>query len=187
MQHRPVADAGDGAWVRRIEQSLQLVTYEIANKRLIGFLHRNRMNPARLIEAGRNPVFEEAEERVDRGEPSVAGSHRVTALLLQMLQEGQDQRCIEPLDLYRRSIRYLSSACRTVACSGRRRLFWNLVSRITSPSAVTSSSCSAKASAIRMPVAAIRPSSVVYRIGLIEPGGSSVAAVRSKRTISSER
>ena len=57
------------------------------------------MNPARLIEAGRNPVFEEAEERVDRGEPSVAGSYRVTALLLQMLQEGQDQRCIEPLDL----------------------------------------------------------------------------------------
>jgi hypothetical protein len=47
MQHRPVADAGDGAWVRRIEQSLQLVTYEIANKRLIGLLHRNRMNPAR--------------------------------------------------------------------------------------------------------------------------------------------
>ena len=60
----------------------------------------------------------------------------------------------------RRATRYLSSACRAVVCSGNSRLFWNLVSRMTSPSAVTSSSCRANASAIRMPVAASRPKSV---------------------------
>ena len=99
MQHRPVADAGYGACVRCIQQSLQLVAGKIADKGLIGLLHRDRMDPARLVEARRHPVFEEAEERVDRGEPGIARSHRVAALVLQMLQEGQDQRRVEPLDL----------------------------------------------------------------------------------------
>ena len=99
MQHGSVSDAGQGARVRRVEQSLQLVTGEIADERLIGLLHRDRMDPTRLVEAGRHPVFQEAEERVDRSEPGIAGSRRVAALLLQMLQECQDQRRIEPLDL----------------------------------------------------------------------------------------
>src|SRR5207247_1291611 len=37
----------------------------------------------------------EAEERVDRCEPGIACSCRVAALLLQMLQECQDERCID--------------------------------------------------------------------------------------------
>ena len=85
--------------IRRVEQSLQLVPGEIADERLIGLLHRDRMDPTRLVEARRHPVFQEAEERVDRGEPGIACSCRVAALLLQMLQECQDERRVEPLDL----------------------------------------------------------------------------------------
>jgi hypothetical protein len=43
------------------------------------------MDPARLVEAGRQSVLQEAEERVDRGEPHVAGSRRVAARSLKML------------------------------------------------------------------------------------------------------
>src|SRR5262249_17226248 len=99
MQHRPVADPGYGADVRCVEQSLQLVTREITDKGLISLLHRDRVDPTRLVEARRNPVLEEAEERVDRPEPRIARPGRVPALLLQMLEEGQDQRCVKSLDL----------------------------------------------------------------------------------------
>ena len=71
-----------------------------------------------------------------------------------------------------------------VACTGKSRLLWNLLSRTTSPSGVTSSNRNAKASAIRMPVATMTPNSVVYMIGLIEPAGSSAAAAPSNRAIS---
>jgi hypothetical protein len=57
------------------------------------------MDATRLVEAGRHPVLQEAKERVDRCEPGIARSHRVAALLLKMLQKGQDQRGVESLDL----------------------------------------------------------------------------------------
>jgi hypothetical protein len=57
------------------------------------------MDATRLVEAGRHPVLQEAEEGVDRCEPGIARPYRVAALLLQMLQEGQDQRGVKPLDL----------------------------------------------------------------------------------------
>jgi hypothetical protein len=53
------------------------------------------MDPTRLVDAGRQPVFEIAEERVDRGESGVSCSRRVAAFFLQMLQERQDERRIE--------------------------------------------------------------------------------------------
>src|ERR1700739_3231425 len=53
----------------------------------------------RLIEAGRQSVLQETEERVDRGEPDVTSSRRVGARSLKMLQERQDERRIKPLDL----------------------------------------------------------------------------------------
>src|SRR5262249_13800456 len=110
MQHRPVADAGYGAGVRCVEQSLQLVTGEIADERLVSLLHGDRMDPTCLVQAGRHSIFEKSEERVDCGEPGIARSRRVPAFLLQMLQEGQDQRRVEPLDLKARGLD-LEPAC----------------------------------------------------------------------------
>src|SRR5215470_16845785 len=99
MQHRPVANAGHGTGIRCVEQRLQLFTGEIADERLIGLLHRDRMDPTRLVETGRHSILEEAKERVDRREPGIARTARVPSLLLQMRQEGQDQRRVEPFDL----------------------------------------------------------------------------------------
>ena len=67
--------------------------------------------------------------------------------------------------------RYWFSARDVVWCKGNRRLFWNLVCLMTRPSAVMSSRHIAKASDIRMPVAASRPNNVVYVSGRIEPAG----------------
>lgn len=48
---------------------------------------------------------------------------------------ARDAKSVLPTAKSRRAIRHRSSTCRTVSCSGSRRLFWNLVSRITIPSA----------------------------------------------------
>ena len=57
------------------------------------------MDPARLVKARRQPILQEAEERVDGGQPGVAGPGRVAAFALDVPQEGQDQWRVELLDL----------------------------------------------------------------------------------------
>jgi hypothetical protein len=57
------------------------------------------VDPARLVEAAGQPVLQEVEERVDGGQAGVAGAGRVAALALEVLEEGQDQRRIQLLEL----------------------------------------------------------------------------------------
>src|SRR5712691_8311775 len=99
MQHRPVPNAELRARVWRIEQRLHLLTRQIANQCLVGLLHRNRMDAARLVEARRQPILQESEEGVDGRQAGVAGPSRVVAFALDVLQEGQQQWCIELFDL----------------------------------------------------------------------------------------
>jgi len=40
-----------------------------------------------------------AEQRVNRGEPVVAGADLVTALVLEVIEERADQRCVEVGDI----------------------------------------------------------------------------------------
>src|SRR5208337_2574499 len=89
------ARAESHAQVWCVEQSLQLLAREVADQGQVGLLHGDGMDPTRLVDAGRQPVFQIAEERVDRGESGVSCSRRVAAFFLQMLQERQDERRIE--------------------------------------------------------------------------------------------
>ena len=57
------------------------------------------MHAQSLIEAGRQAIFQEAEERLDGGQPGVARSCGIGALLLEMLQEREDHRHVQVLDL----------------------------------------------------------------------------------------
>jgi len=95
MQHGPISYAESHAQVWCVEQSLQLLAREVADQGQVGLLHGDGMDPTRLVDAGRQPVFQIAEERVDRGESGVSCSRRVAAFFLQMLQERQDERRIE--------------------------------------------------------------------------------------------
>lgn len=99
MQHRPIADAGDPARVRRVEQSLHLVAVEMSDEGLIDLLHRDRPDPACLIQTGREPILEEAEEGFDGGKTDVAGARRVAASFLDVFQEGENERRIKLLNL----------------------------------------------------------------------------------------
>ena len=89
MQHRPVPNAELRARVWRIEQGLHLFARQIADQRLVGLLHRNRMDAPRLVEARRQPILQEAEERVDGRQPGIAGPGRVVTFALDVLEEGQ--------------------------------------------------------------------------------------------------
>src|SRR5262249_55048437 len=46
VQHRPVPNAEPPARVWRVEQRLHLLTRQVTNQRLIGLLHRDRMDAA---------------------------------------------------------------------------------------------------------------------------------------------
>src|ERR1019366_3624250 len=54
--------------------------------------------PARLIQAGHQPVFQEAEKRVDRRQPGVASSGCVAPVAFDVLKKSQDHRHIELFD-----------------------------------------------------------------------------------------
>ena len=48
-----------------------------------------------MIQGCRLPVFEEAEEGLDRRQPDIARHRRVFALVLEILQEGADEVGVE--------------------------------------------------------------------------------------------
>lgn len=98
MQHRAIAQARCGPWVRRIEQGLDLLAVEVADQSLIGFFHRNGTDLPRLLKAGRHSVFQEAKKRVNSCEPCVAGAGRTPPLNLDVLEECEDERDIQLVD-----------------------------------------------------------------------------------------
>jgi len=57
------------------------------------------MDPTRLIETRRQAVLQEAEEGIDSGEPSIACTRRVSAVCLDVFEEGKNHRYVELLDL----------------------------------------------------------------------------------------
>jgi hypothetical protein len=96
-----MANARSSARIGCIEQSLQLLPLKVSDKRLISLLHRNGMNPTGLVKTGGQSILEEPEERVDGGEPRIARACRVPAVGFDMLEESEDERCIELLNLER--------------------------------------------------------------------------------------
>ena len=73
VQHCPVTYPRSCARVRSIEKRQQFVSGQIADQRLVGLLHGNRVDLARLVQARYQPVFQETEEGVDGGQPGIAG------------------------------------------------------------------------------------------------------------------
>jgi hypothetical protein len=73
VQHCPVTYTRDCMRVRSIEKRQQFVPGQIADQSLVGLLHGNRVDLARLVQARYQPVFQEAEEGVDGGQPGIAG------------------------------------------------------------------------------------------------------------------
>jgi len=65
-------------------------------------LEGDRQYATDLLERGRLPVLEEAEEGLDRGQSNIAGLWSVSARVLQILQEGADQSRVELLQRQRR-------------------------------------------------------------------------------------
>ena len=95
MQHCAVPDplAGCGVW--GIEQCLHLISHEIGNQPRVGFLEGDRQDTADLIKRRGLAIFKKAEERLYGSQPNVACLRRVSARVLQMLEEVADQAGVE--------------------------------------------------------------------------------------------
>jgi hypothetical protein len=77
---------------------LDLVSREVRHESGWTLLHRDRRDPPCLVERGRHAVLDEAKERLDRGEPRIAGRDPVLAGDLQVTEERHHQIGIEVLE-----------------------------------------------------------------------------------------
>jgi hypothetical protein len=62
-------------------------------------LYRDGENAADLVERCRDAVLDEAHERSNGGEPRVACTGAVGALVLDVVEEREDELCVDLLDL----------------------------------------------------------------------------------------
>ena len=62
VQHGSVSHSRHRTADWRIEKRQQLIAGQIAGQRFINFLHWDRMNSARLVQAGHQAVFQESEK-----------------------------------------------------------------------------------------------------------------------------
>src|SRR5260370_38296296 len=89
MQHRPIPDAELRARIWRVEQRLHLLARQIANQCLVDLLHRNRVDPARLVNARWQPILQAAEQGVDSPQGGVPGPRPVAPVDLHVLQVAE--------------------------------------------------------------------------------------------------
>jgi len=84
----------------------------------------------------------------------------------------------------RRSVRYFCKPSVAVSCRGTKRLFWNLLLRMTSPSDVMSANRRFSASETRRPVADRRAINAAYVCGRSVPAAPRFAAASIRRSMS---
>lgn len=90
-----VAASGPGAAIRAGEQSVHLDVGEERDDRLIGSLGWERQDPFDVGGVLGVTQRGEAKQRVDRGQPGVAGPDAVASLVLQVVEERGDGRCVQ--------------------------------------------------------------------------------------------
>jgi hypothetical protein len=102
MKHGPVPDPVARCRIRGIKQSLDFILNQIGNQPSGGFLEGNGENATDLFEGRGLPMLKEVEERLDCGEPDIAGLGGVSASILQVFQELANQCRIKLFQQQRR-------------------------------------------------------------------------------------
>ena len=101
MQHCSIPDAASGVEVRRIQDCLHFLVSEIVDQLLVSPFDRDGLDATYLLQASRQAILEEAEERFRGTEACVASLRQIVTLGLDILEEVENQRRIELLDLKR--------------------------------------------------------------------------------------
>ena len=109
VKHRPITQPSRHSAVWGRKQGAHLVLRQVVDQLYIRAFDGQRPDHHRLFEAGWTPWFKEAEKRLDRCQPGIAGSHGIGSTLFDVLKKGPDQPDVEILD---RKVRRLSfKAC----------------------------------------------------------------------------
>ena len=95
MQHCPVAHAGGGCGIRRVEQGSQFVAVEVVDQRLVEAFRRYRVHLPGKVETSRSPMFQVPEEGFERHESQIARADCVAPHLLQRIEEVEDERHVK--------------------------------------------------------------------------------------------
>jgi hypothetical protein len=95
MQHSAVADSEAGCGIWRVEDGANLVHCEIPHQRLIMAFARDGVNLPRLCQCRGHMEFDISDKGFNCGESSVAGGRAVAALLLDVSEKVENQRCVD--------------------------------------------------------------------------------------------
>ena len=124
-QQRVVASPGPGGLVAGGEQRVDLGLGEVGDQRPVEAFGWDRQHPGDALGVFGVGQRGEAEQRVDRGQPGVAGADAVAALVFEVVEEAGDQRRVEvgEVQLRGRACRCGRRRSRAAAarCRGRRR------------------------------------------------------------------
>lgn len=99
QQECPVAPPGAGRSVGRGQQSIDLGLLKEADERIRCSLRRDCERPRDRLGVLGMAQLGEPKQRADRRQPRVSRRHRVSALALEVIEEGADQRGVEVGDL----------------------------------------------------------------------------------------
>jgi hypothetical protein len=102
VKHRAITHAGNGFGVGRVDEGLDLRPRERSDQCFVDLLHRDRADAKRLIEADGDAILKEPEERPDRRQSRIARPRCIATNLLDMIEEGQDQRHTDIFDFHLR-------------------------------------------------------------------------------------
>ena len=99
VEHRPVANAVPAGRLGRIQDRLHFLDRQVSDQPRLGFLRRDRQDAPNLVEGGGLTKFQEVHERLDGGQADVSGARAIGARGFQMIQERDDQRRIDLLQV----------------------------------------------------------------------------------------
>jgi hypothetical protein len=99
MKHGSITDAVPDSWVRGIQNRLHFLGSEVPDKPCICFLRGDGQNTSDLLQRRGHAIFHVMHERFDGCEPDVSGTSAISATGFQMVQEVQNQRSVQLLQL----------------------------------------------------------------------------------------
>ena len=99
MEHRPIAHTVPAGRLGRIQDRVHFLDRQVSDQSCLGFLRRDRQDAPNLVEGGGLTEFQEVHERLDGGQADVSGARAIRASAFEMIQERDDQRCIDLLQV----------------------------------------------------------------------------------------
>jgi hypothetical protein len=99
MEHRTIAQTVPAGRLGRIQDRVHFLDGQMSNEPRVSFLGWDCQDAANLVDGGGLTKFQEVHERLNGGQADVSGTRAIGARGFEMIQERDDQRRIDLLQM----------------------------------------------------------------------------------------